>query len=78
MSAQTNEEPILELDGKKYVISELSENAKYFVSALNNLQVKLNQLKLEYDTLVVAQDGFTSRLKAEVEKPEEVSEEEGA
>jgi len=78
MSAQTNEEPILELDGKKYVISELSENAKYFVSALNNLQVKLNQLKLEYDTLIVAQDGFTSRLKAEVEKPEEVSEEEGA
>lgn len=72
MSPQvTNEEPILEMDGKKYVISELSDNAKYFVGALNNIQVKMNQLKLEQDTLTLAQEGFTSRLKQEVEKPSE-------
>jgi len=71
MSPQvTNEEPILEMDGKKYV-SELSDNAKYFVGALNNIQVKMNQLKVEQDTLTLAQEGFTSRLKQEVEKPSE-------
>jgi uncharacterized protein (DUF2344 family) len=78
MSAQTNDEPILELDGKKYVISELSDDAKYFINCLNSVQVKLQNLKMEHDTLMVSQEGFTSRLKAEVEKPEEVSEEEGA
>lgn len=77
MSAQvTNEEPILEMDGKKYVISELSDNAKYFVGALNNIQVKMNQLKVEQDTLTLAQEGFTSRLKQEVEKPSEEDSEE--
>jgi len=67
----TTEEPVLELDGKKYVISELSDQAKYFVQALGQIQSKLNQIKIEHDTMIVAQEGFTSRLKEEVEKPTE-------
>jgi hypothetical protein len=72
----TTDEPVLELDGKKYVISDLSDQAKYFVQALSQIQGKLNQIKIDHDTMVVAQEGFTARLKEEVEKdPEEVSEE---
>jgi len=68
----TNQEPVLVLDDKKYVISELSDAAKYLVSNLNNLQMKLQNNMMEADQLKVAQEGLTARLKEEVEKePEE-------
>ena len=70
----TNEEPVLMLDDKKYIISEMSDEAKYIVSALQNIQVKQTQHKMEMDTLSIAVEGFTSRLKTELEKPE-ISEE---
>ena len=69
----TNEEPVLVLDDKKYVISELSDTAKYMVQALNNLQQKIAVNRMEHDQFIIAQEGFTSRLRDEVEKePEEV------
>jgi len=69
----TNEEPVLVLDDKKYVISELSDTAKYMVQALNNLQQKIALNRMEHDQFVIAQEGFMSRLRDEVEKePEEV------
>jgi len=69
----TNEEPVLVLDDKKYVISELSDTAKYMVQSLNNLQQKIAVNRMEHDQFVIAQEGFTSRLRDEVEKePEEV------
>ena len=68
----TNQEPVLILDDKKYVISELSDVAKYLVSNLNNLQMKIQNNIMEADQLKVAQEGLTARLKQEVEKePEE-------
>jgi len=68
----TNQEPVLVLDDKKYVISELSDVAKYLVSNLNNLQMKIQNNMMEADQLKVAQEGLTARLKEEVEKePEE-------
>ena len=67
----TNNEPVLVLDGKKYVISELSDSAKYLVAGLNDLQRKINGFRMELDQLQVASEGFTARLKQEVEKPSE-------
>jgi len=70
----TNDEPVLMLDDKKYVVSEMSDEAKYMVSALQNIQGKQNQHRMEMDTLTIAAEGFTSRLKAELEKPEDSEE----
>jgi hypothetical protein len=43
------------------------------VQALNNLQQKIALNRMEHDQFVIAQEGFTSRLRDEVEKePEEV------
>jgi len=67
----TNQEPVLVLDDKKYVISELSDIAKYLVSNLNNLQMKIQNNMMEADQLKVAQEGLTVRLKEEVEKEPE-------
>jgi predicted transcriptional regulator len=71
----TKDEPVLVLDDKKYVISELSDLAKYLVSNLNNLQMKIQNNTMEADQLRVAQEGLTAKLKEEVEKVPEESEE---
>jgi predicted transcriptional regulator len=71
----TNEEPVLVLDDKKYVISDLSDTAKYIVGNLNNLSMKLQNNQMEGDQLRMAQEGLTARLKEEVEKVPEDSEE---
>ena len=68
----TNDEPVLVLDDKKYVISELSDEAKYLVACLNSLGQKQQNFQMELDQIKVASEGFTSRLKEAVEKePEE-------
>ena len=65
------EEPVLVLDDKKYVISELSDEAKYIVACLNSLTQKRNNLQMELDQVQVASQGFTDRLKEAVENPPE-------
>jgi len=71
----TNEEPVLVLDDKKYVISDLNDTAKYIVGNLNNLSMKLQNNQMEGDQLRMAQEGLTARLKQEVDKAPEDSEE---
>lgn len=71
----TNEEPVLVLDDKKYVISDLSDTAKYIVGNLNNLSMKLQNNQMEGDQLRMAQEGLTARLKQEVDNDPEDSEE---
>tara|TARA_B100001564_G_scaffold253454_1_gene215564 strand:- start:54 stop:305 length:252 start_codon:yes stop_codon:yes gene_type:complete len=68
------EEPVLVLDDKKYVISELSDEAKYIVACLNSLTQKRNNLQMELDQVQVASQGFTDRLKEAVENPPEEEE----
>ena len=65
------EEPVLVLDDKKYVISELSDEAKYIVACLNSLNAKRQNLQMEIDQVQVASVGFTDRLKEAVENPPE-------
>ena len=65
------EEPVLVLDDKKYVISELSDEAKYIVACLNSLNAKKQNLQMELDQVQVASVGFTDRLKEAVENPPE-------
>ena len=65
------EEPVLMLDDKKYVISELNDEAKYYVACLNNLGVKRQNLQMELDQVQVASEGFTNRLKEVIDNPQE-------
>ena len=65
------DEPVLVLDDKKYVISELNDEAKYIVACLNSLNAKQQNLQMEIDQVRVASEGFTNRLKEAVENPPE-------
>ena len=65
------EEPVLVLDDKKYVISDLNDEAKYYVACLNNLAMKKQNIQMELDQITVASEGFTNRLKEVIDNPPE-------
>ena len=41
MTTQVDNEPVLVLDGKKYIIDDLSDTAKYLLSCIDDVQKQL-------------------------------------
>ena len=70
----TNEEPVLVLNDKKYIISEMTDLQKAFVIELNALEQDINTTRRNLDRLVLAKEGYTSRLRQQLESPPESSE----
>ena len=70
----TNEEPVLMLDDKKYIIDELSDEAKIAIAQINDLQQQLNINSARAAQNQMAIAGFTEQLKELVENPEEPEE----
>ena len=68
---ETAEKPVLTFDGKDYVIENLSDTAKYFVTQLQDLSAQEAQTKARLDQVTVAQKGFQDLLREELNKPEE-------
>lgn len=69
--AQANDKPVLTLNDKNYVIEDLSDQAKYCVAQIQDLDQQISQLKARLDQLEVAKRGFTDLLTEEVDKPAE-------
>ena len=70
----TNEEPVLALNDKKYIISDMTDLQKAFVIELNALEQDINTTRRSLDRLVLAKEGYTSRLQQQLESPPEPSE----
>jgi hypothetical protein len=62
-------------DDKDYDSDKLSEQGKIYLSKLQNISVKKNQLSLEYADCEVLQKHYTDLLKNELPKEEEVKKE---
>ena len=75
MSTQVDNEPVLVLDGKKYIIDDLSDTAKYLLSCIDDVQKQLNGHQMKTDQLNMSKEGLTKRLKEELDSPETESEE---
>ena len=75
MSTQVDQEPVLVLDGKKYIIDDLSDTAKYLLSCIDDVQKQLNVTRMKIDQLTMSKEGLTNRLKEELDPPETESEE---
>ena len=60
---EVREEPVLVLNDKKYIISELSDEAKTFVLEINLVDQETNQARRNLDRLVLAKEGYTTRLQ---------------
>jgi predicted transcriptional regulator len=67
----TNDEPVLVLDDEKYIISDLSDTAKYVVANIQDIDNQLRNIQMKVDQLNMAKEGMTARLKEEVAKPKE-------
>ena len=77
MSTQVDQEPILELDGEKYIISELSDEAKVIIGRLQINEDELVKAQIVVERLMLSKEAYTNRLKAAVmaepeSEPEEV------
>ena len=72
MSVQS-ENPTITINDVEYNISDLSDDAKYFINCISKIDNQLSQIKMNQDTMNLAREGFSQRLEKILEPP--VSEE---
>lgn len=71
MSTQVkNDEPVLVLDDKKYLIENLSDDAKMVVAALQSVGQQISNNNLTGLQLQASQESLTAKLKSLVEDVE--------
>lgn len=67
----TQEEPVLVLDDKKYLIENLSDDAKYVVGVLQDLNMQLQSAQMRMTQLQASQNALTTQLKELVEESDD-------
>ena len=60
---EVREEPVLVLNDKKYIISDLSDEAKAFVLEINAVDQDIGMTRRNLDGLLLAKEGYTNRLQ---------------
>jgi hypothetical protein len=73
MSEEIKNEPVLELNGKKYLINDMTDVEKAFVMELNAISQEEGQLRRQLDRLTLAREGYTNRLASSLENPDDGS-----
>ena len=58
----TDQEPVLVLNDKKYIISELEPQAQYIVGQLNFISIEMNKTKEALDRHTMSYNGFQANL----------------
>jgi|TARA_B100000214_G_scaffold342325_1_gene290052 hypothetical protein len=69
MSTQVDQEPILEIDGEKHIISQLSDDAKVLVSRLQLNEDELIKAQIIVERLMLSKEAYTVRLKQAIAEP---------
>ena len=65
----TDQEPVLVLNDKKYIINDLSDEAKACLIQLQSVQTQMNQTSASFEQLQMAYNGFNPKLIGLVEEP---------
>ena len=73
MSEEIKNEPVLELNDKKYLINDMTDVEKSFVMELNAIAQEESQLRRQLDRLTLAREGYSNRLAQSLEKPDDGS-----
>ena len=63
----TDQEPVLVLNDKKYIINDLSDEAKSCIVQLQSVQTQMNNTQASFEQLQMAFNGFNERLAILVE-----------
>ena len=75
---EKKEKPVLSLDGKEYVIEDMTDEEKQMINHINDMQNKINTNGFMREQLEVGKEAFIVRLRESLnaeeaeEKPEEV------
>ena len=69
MSTQVDQEPILEIDGEKHIISQLSDDAKLLVNRLQLNEDELIKAQIIVERLMLSKEAYTVRLKHAIAEP---------
>ena len=69
----TDQEPVLVLNEKKYIINDLSDEAKACIIQLQNVQTQMNQTTSTFEQLQMAFNGFNEKLAGLVEDTDTVN-----
>ena len=75
---QKEGKPVLNLDGKEYVIEDMTDEEKQMINHINDMQNKINTNAFMREQLEVGKEAFIVRLRESLnaeeaeEKPEEV------
>ena len=75
---QKEKPPVLNLDGKEYLIEDMTDEEKQMINHINDMQNKINTNGFMREQLEVGKEAFIVRLRESLnaeeaeEKPEEV------
>jgi len=71
---EKKEQPVLSLDGKEYVIEDMTDEEKQMINHINDMQNKINTNVFIHEQLEVGKEAFIVRLRESLiaEEPEEV------
>ena len=71
---QKEDKPVLNLDGKEYVIEDMTDEEKQMINHINDMQNKINTNAFIREQLEVGKEAFIVRLRESLvaEEPEEV------
>ncbi len=64
-------ENTIEIDGVTHDLDSMTDEQKYFIKQIQDLQQRAAQLRFSMDQLTVAQDVFTQNLMSSLEKETE-------
>ena len=64
----TDQEPVLVLNEKKYIINDLSDEAKACIIQLQNVQTQMGNTQATFEQLQMAFNGFNEKLAELVEE----------
>ena len=70
MAKKEKEQPMLNFDGKEYVIEEMSDESKQILSHINDMQNKLNTNAFMKQQLDVGKEAFVNMLRESLKEPE--------
>ena len=71
MAKKEKEKPVLNLDGKEYVIENMTDEQKMMVNHINDIQNKQASNSFVADQLRVGRDAFVKMLKKSLEEVKE-------
>ena len=63
----TDQEPVLVLNDKKYIINDLSDEAKSCIVQIQSVQTQMNNTQASFEQLQMSFNGFNDRLAVLVE-----------